>query len=267
MRVLLLLLALPLWAAEDANAIVRRLVEAEHGNRDRVSQFTYTEETRRFDFRKNGEPHLRLTETHEVIFVEGLEYRKLVARDGKPLSTREQAQVEKDMAQTAAERRKHVQPTPPGGVMTLHGTFRSRSMDFGSSAELLTLFDNRIEAEETLRGHQTWVLGCTPRANYLPANEHEKQVLVFRKKLWLDQAEGMPVRGQYTVLGEGGFAQPGSTVTFDFDKVDSDTWHLISIMLDIAMEKQPVFHPTARTEYRMSNFHKFDVQSTITVHP
>jgi hypothetical protein len=61
----------------------------------------------------NGEPHLRQTETHEVIFAEGLEYRRLVARNGQPLSAREQAQVEKDMAQTAAERRKNLHRSPP----------------------------------------------------------------------------------------------------------------------------------------------------------
>jgi hypothetical protein len=98
MRWLLLLLTLPLSAAEDANAIFRRLIEAQQRNGDRANQFTFTQETRHFGFQKNGEPHLRQTETHEMIFVEGLEYRKLVARNGQPLSAREQAQVEKDMA-------------------------------------------------------------------------------------------------------------------------------------------------------------------------
>jgi hypothetical protein len=149
--------------------------------------------------------------------------------------------------------------------MTVRGLFRIRRMDFGSSAELLTLFDNRVAAEETVRGHKN--VGARLHAARQFRTVERAREAGPAKKLWLDQTEGMPVQGPYTVVGPGGFARPGSTVTLDFDKVDPDTWHIVSIMLDIATEKQSVFQPTARAEYRMSNFHNFDVQSTITVRP
>lgn len=264
MRLVLLLCVAPLWAADDANAIIRRLIDVGKRNSQHADQYTFTEQTTRFDFR-NHQPHQTGTETHEIVFVEGVEYRKLVARDGKPLSAREQAKVSKEMAQTAEERRKHMAPPVPGGVMTFHSPFSHRRADLGSNEELLALYDNHVAGEETIRGHKAWILECSPRPGYQPANEHEREVLVFGKKLWVDESEGALVRAVYTVVEEGSFAHPGSTVAFDFDKIERDTWHIIGLALNVSTNKQKTFQPSARTEYVMSNFHRFDVQSTVTV--
>jgi hypothetical protein len=194
-----------------------------------------------------------------------LKFNKLVARNGKPLSRREQAQVEKSMRLTAEERRKRQRPTAPGGVITWSGLFAHRSADLGSLGELLTLFDNQLSGQEDVRGHKAWVIEATPRAGYLPMSEHEREVLVFRKKFWVDQAESVLVRSVYTVNAENAFLSPGSSLTFEFEKIDENVWEPISLTLDFSRAREINFKPTGRTLYRMSQFRKFDVQSTITV--
>jgi hypothetical protein len=266
MRWWLWLVAIPLCAADsDVEAILKRLVEAQHQNDKRAQQYTYVEETERFTFDKNGSPHNTGSATHDVIFVEGLKFNKLVARNGKPLSASDQAKVEKNMRLTAEERRKHQRPTAPGGMITFSGLFSSGSLDLGSLSELPKLFDNRVSGEEEIRGHKTWVIESTPRKGYMPMSGHERQVLVFNKKFWVDEADGVLVRGVYTVAAEDSFLRPGSTVTFEYEKVDPDTWEAVSLTLEFSRSKDKVFKPTGRTVYRMSKFQKFDVQSTITV--
>jgi len=49
MRIFLLLIALPLWAGEDANAILRRYLEADKHNDEKAEQYTYVEEAIWFD--------------------------------------------------------------------------------------------------------------------------------------------------------------------------------------------------------------------------
>jgi len=262
---LLLLIALPVWSADDADAIVRQLIAAQRLNDKRAQQYTYVEETERFIFDKSGKARRTGTETHEVIFVEGLKFNKLVARNNKPLSKREQERVEKGMRLTAEERRRHQRPTAPGGVITLSGIFTRQSVDLGSLRELLTLFDNRLVGQEEVRGRKAWVIESTPRAGYLPMSEHERQVLVFRKKFWVDQADHVLARAIYTVAAENAFLRPGSSLTFDSEKIDPEIWETVSLSLDFSRAKEPVFRLTGRTLYRMSDFKKFDVQSTITV--
>ena len=270
-RICLLTLSIllpPVWAAQDPGALIHRLIEAQQQNDRAAQQYTYVEDTERITFDQEGEPHVAGTSTHEVIFVEGLKYDKLVARNGKPLSKREQAKVEKDMRLTAEERRRNQHPLAPGGVVVLHGLFTNQTLDLGSFSELLTLFDNRLAGEEQMRGHKTWVIESTPQADYVPFSEHEKQVRIFRKKFWVDQAEGVLVRAIYTVAAEDSFLRPGSSLDFEYEKIDANTWEPVSLTLEFSRARETrekTFRPTGQTIYRMSKFQKFDVQSTITI--
>jgi hypothetical protein len=267
MPLILLLFTLRLWAADDVDAIIKRLIQAERDNSKRAEQYTYQEETERYIFTSKGKARMTQSETHDVIFVEGLQYKKLVARNDKPLSTREQARVEKDMRQTAEERRRQEHPLPKGGVVIFSGPLSHQSLDLGSLSELLTLFDNLLVGQEKVRGHKTWVIESTPRTGYTPANQHERQVLVFRKKFWVDQSQSTLVRSVYAIAVQDNFFSAGSSLAFEFEKVDADVWEPVSLTLDFSRSKEPEFHPEFRTIYHMSQFKKFDVQSTITVEP
>ena len=99
----------------------------------------------------------------------------------------------------------------------------------------------------------------------MPRSRHEEEVLVFGKKFWMDEAEGTPVRSVYTMAATDTGIRQGSTLTFEFEKVDQETWEPVLLTLNFSRAKEKVFRPTVRTVYRMSKFQKFDVQSTITV--
>jgi hypothetical protein len=257
---LLFLTAAPLWAVDDAEAILKRVAAAEGSYEERARQYTYQEDVDRFSY-KGGQLHKDRSDRFEIVFVEGLEYRRLVARNGKPLSPKEQAQVEMAMNQTADERRKHRPPAAPGGRIS----YGSQQADLGSTGDLLALFDNRLVGEEVVRGRRSWVIESTPKAGLTPANQHEKEVLCFKKKTWIDETDNVIAWQIVTVVREGIFPKPGSSITFEFDKVGPDTWHAVSIVLDTYLANGKKFEPTSRTEYRLSRFRKFDVQSTITV--
>src|SRR5580700_2433383 len=120
MRFFLLLLALPLWPADDANVILRRYLDADKQNDEKAEQYTYVTDSAWFVRGKNGDLHQDRSETHEVIFVEGLAYNKLVARNGKPLDAKEKARVDKKMRETAEQRRKHPAPAAGGRITNGH---------------------------------------------------------------------------------------------------------------------------------------------------
>jgi hypothetical protein len=259
MRLLLLLLALHLWPADDANAILRRYMEADKLNDKKAEQYTCVEDTAWFVRDKNGELHQNRSETREAIFIEGLEYRKLVARNGKPLDAKEKAKVDKEMRETAEQRRKHPAWADGGGV-----TNGRQRADFGSDEELLTLFDNRLAGEEEIGGRKAWVIESTPRKDRTPVNRHEKDVASFNKKFWIDEAENVELRAVYTVIGERIYVKPGSTFVFDFQKVQ-DAWQLAQLIVEVRNTMAKVVQVDGRVEMRFSNFKKFDVQSTITI--
>jgi hypothetical protein len=257
MRLLLLLTVLPLWAADDANAILRRYLAADELNEKKAEQYTFVEDRVWFDRDKNGELKQNRSETAEMIFVEGQTYRKLVARNGKPLDAKEKAKVDKDMRETAEHRRKHPAWADGGGITNGHAR-----TDFGSDEELLTLFDSRITGEEEIGGRKAWVIESTPRKDRTPANRHEKDVASFSKKLWIDEAETVELRAIYTVIGEHIYVKPGSTFVFDFQKINEDAWLLTQL---VGEARNTMLQVVERVEIRYSNFKKFDVKSTITI--
>ena len=251
-----LLAILPVWGAEDANAIVKRFIEAQGKDWERASQYTYVEQADFFSFDKSGQPKKDRSETHEIMFVEGLTYKKLVARNERPLELKEQSKVEKLMQRIAKERREQRRS----------GIFH-KNVSLGSGEDLLTLFDNRVLGEEEIRGRKAWVIESTPREGHVPANAHEKEVLSFKRKLWIDEAEHVPLKSEYTVIGAHVTMTPGTTITWEFEKINDDAWLTTSGVINGHLQFVKFIKPAVRTEYKYSKFQKFDVQSTITVEP
>ncbi len=245
--------AVPSLGSDDANAILERFVAAQKKNGEQASQYTYVEQTVYFGFDKNGQPQKKSSETNDVIFLEGSTYKRLIARNERPLDPKEAAKEEKKMQQTAAERRQQRKS----------GIFH-KEVTMGSDADLLTLFDSRLLGEEEVNGRKTWVVECSPKAGYKPANEREKEVLSFSRKLWIDELENVTLKSVHTVVGPHIVFMPGTTVTWEFEKINGDAWVMASMVLDGRLQIAKIVKPRARTEYKNSKFQKFDVQSSIT---
>jgi hypothetical protein len=140
-----------------------------------------------------------------------------------------------------------------------------KNVSLGSDDDLLTLFDNRVLGKEEIRGRKAWVIGSTPKDGRAPANAHEKEVLSFRRKLWIDEADYVPLRTEYTVVGQHIAFMPGTVLRWDFEKINDDAWLATSGVIDGHLQFVKFIKPAVRTEYKNSKFQKFDVQSTITV--
>jgi hypothetical protein len=254
-RFLIFLAVLPLAMAADANEIVKRFIAASNKNWERASQYTYTEQADHFAFEK-GKPKKDGSETYEIFFVEGETFKKLIARNDKPLDRKEQSKEDKRQQQTAEDRRKK------RGHGLLH-----KQVSLGTYDDLLTLFDNRLLPDEDLHGHPSWVILSTPKAGHVPANTHEKEVLSFQQKYWINQADDNILKEESTVVGQHVMFAPGSRIAWEFEKINDEAWMAASGLIDGHLQFAKLIKPAVRTEYRMSKFQRFDVQSTITINP
>jgi hypothetical protein len=247
------ILTLPL-RAQDVDNILKRNREADKQNDERAKQYTYVEDTDNFEYDKHGERKKTGSETHDVIFVEGESYKRLVARDGKPLPPKEEAKEEKKLKQTVEERRKARRK----GLLNF-----SRSVSV-SNDDLLKFCDRRVLGEEEIGGRKAWVIEFTPQKGRVPANQHEKDVLSMQTKVWVDEEEGVTVKLVLLTIVDGSFMKPGSSITIENAKINGDTWLPVFAVFDARIQIALVIRDSVRTETRNSNFKKFDVKSTIT---
>lgn len=254
MRLLLLCVFLASSRAQDVDAIHERNRQADTQNEEQARQYTYVEETDNFEYDKHGQAKKTGSVTNDVIFVEGESYKRLVARDGKPLPPKEEAKEEKKLQQTAEQRRK-----------ARRKGFLNFSRSFGVSREDLDkLCDRRLVGEEEIRGRKAWLIEYTPRKDHVPANKHEKDLYSFQIKVWMDEEEGVTSKFLLLSVADGSFMKPGSSLTLESAKINDDAWLPVLIVLDARIQIALVVRDSVRTETRSSNFKKFDVKSTIT---
>ncbi len=261
----LIVLTLVCWGspanAEDVSDILNRFVVAQRANDGEARRYTYVEHADFFTYEDGGKKLRKdRSEENEIIFVEGLQFKKLISRNDQPLSAREQADVEKHMQETAEYRRRHRQQTPGGRI-----SFGRDHVDLGSNEDLLSLFDSRLVGEDEIRGHKAWVVELTPKAGLRPANEHEREVVKFRKKLWIEQMDYTALKVIHTVVESGMFAKPGTTVTLEYERIPGGPYLAAFVAVDIHRQVGKEILPSGRTEYRNTRFQKFDVQSSITI--
>jgi len=56
-------------------------------------------------------------------------------------------------------------------------------------------------------------------------------------------------------------------MTEEFERIDNDAWLQVHRSIYFHFQFAKFIKPTGRSDYRDSKFHKFDVQSTITMDP
>ena len=142
-----------------------------------------------------------------------------------------------------------------------------KDIKLGSDEDLLTLFNNVVLGEEKMRGRNSWVVECTPKPDHLPANAHEREVLSFRRTLWIDKSEYVCIKSVHIVVGQNLNLMPGSAITWEYEKIKDQAWLTVSGMIEGQLRFAKFIKPRVKTEYRNSGFQKFDVQSTITAEP
>jgi hypothetical protein len=86
-------------------------------------------------------------------------------------------------------------------------------------------------------------------------------------KLWIDQAENFTLKTVDTVIGDHIYPKPGSTITFEFEKISDDAWLPVRQLDDFHLQFAKFIRPSGRSDYQYSKFRKFDVQSTINMEP
>jgi len=92
--------------AQDAHDIVRRAVDLDKNNGDNWRNFNYVQRQVDRQFEASGKIKSQADRTWDVTFQEGSPYRRLIARNGVPLTPQEQQAENAKMEWSVAERSK-----------------------------------------------------------------------------------------------------------------------------------------------------------------
>lgn len=167
------------------------------------------------------------TKTYQVTMIEGTPYYRLLAANGRTLSSEEEKQeLQKEQQET--EKRKSESPEVRQQRIAKFESDRTR--DNNMMDQLTKAFDFTLSGTRTVRRFHVWVLKATPRSGYQPPNRDAQVLRGMQGELWIDQKTYNWVRVHAVVLQpvsiEGFLAQVEPGTQFDLQKapVGNNIW-------------------------------------------
>ena len=191
--VLAFLLANPiLLAAVDLNqeaelrGFVAQVAENERKNRFREMGYFYRLQRDRIILDRRGREKKRSSSTYEVIPLDDGVYRKLIRRNGQPLSEKE-ARKQQKKAEARLRRQRTLSPAGRARLERKHAERRRKEALFWEDA--VRAFHFHYRGEEVLDGRAVAVVDLLPRQEYRPA---EKELWILDKlqgRIWIDRQD------------------------------------------------------------------------------
>ena len=191
--VLAFLLANPiLLAAVDLNqeaellGFVAQVAENERKNRFREMGYFYRLQRDRIILDRSGREKKRTSSTYEVIPLDDGVYRKLIRRNGQPLSEKE-ARKQQKKAEVRLRRQRKLSPAGRARLERKHAERRRKEALFWEDA--VRAFHFHYRGEEVLDGRAVAVVDLLPRQEYRPA---EKELWILDKlqgRIWIDRQD------------------------------------------------------------------------------
>ena len=257
---------LRLAAQDTAREIVKKSVELDQSNWIQMKNYTWiaTETERQLD--SAGNTKSKEQKKWETVVLFGEAHRRMLERDGKPLSAdaqrKEQEKLDRVVTklehETSEQREKRQREFDKG---------RERDREFLS--EIPDLYDFQIEGDAKVDGLDTWIISATPKVNYEPKHRDARPLLKIRAKIWIDKTQYQWVRLEAETtdtISWGLFLarlNPGAKLVFEQTRVNDEVWlpkrefvsgsARLGLVKKISMDQELIW----------SNYRKFQADSRI----
>jgi hypothetical protein len=206
----------------DPLEIVRKSVEAIETNWKQAPNYSYVE--REVQSKKEAEPTIK---SYEVLMIDGSPYRRLIATNDTPLSTGEQAEEDRKM-RDEIEKRQHETGREEKKRMAKY--LRDRKREHDMTREMVNAFEFRLAGEETVHGHDCWVLDTSPKPGYEPKDRESRVLIGMSGRLWIDKEQYQWVKARAEVVKPVSFygflakVGPGTHFVLEQEPIVNNLW-------------------------------------------
>jgi hypothetical protein len=268
MRIVLLTAccALSLAAADDPKEIVRRALQRNAHNDEISRQYTFLQRDDVRTLDGAGAVKHRDLQTFDVTLLEGSPYRRLIARDDKPLPPQEEKKQREQLKKSIEQRHSE---TPAQRQQRIADWDRRRNRERENLNEVPDAFDFRLVGEEQIDGVPVWVIDGTPHAGFKPKSKEAAYFPKVKGRMWVAKSDYTPVKIAVETLDTisiGAFLvrlAKGGRIGVEFARVNDEVWLFKHINLTASARLFLVkgFHLDA--DFTFSDYKKFSAESRI----
>jgi hypothetical protein len=221
-------------SAADLEEIIRRGSATLKSDWAADQNYAYVE-------RDEVQKHENMTsKTSRVVFIDGSDYYMPLAVDDQPLSPeREKAELEK----LKNEVRRRSAESPEARRERVRKFEKERDENEALVLDFPSAFDFELLREETMNGHQAYVLSGAPKKRTGPLSLAAKVLSGMRGMIWVDKENYHAIRAACDVVSPvpiyGILAKvlPGTHIEFAMAPVADSTWLISELSMDLRVSK------------------------------
>ena len=267
MRPLLLLACLgSLLAAQEAREIVRRAVELDRANSELARNYTFLERQAVRELDGGGRVKTEKIETWDITLLEGSPYRRLVARNDRPIPNDEQRREDEKLRRSIDDRK---QETTAERERRMAEWNKRQDRRREPAHEVPEAFNFTLSGEEVRDGRPVYVIQAMPKPGYKSKSLLTSFLPKIKLRLWIDKSDYQAARVEMDVLDTislGGFlvrVSKGSRLVIEQSRVNNEVWLPKTVSLH-AMAKLVLLKGLNRDiDVTFSDYKKFQTDSRV----
>jgi hypothetical protein len=266
---LFLIACLPaILAAQDAREIVQRAVQVNDRNEEIARNYTYLERQDLKVLDGSGRVKEHKIETWDVTLLEGSPYRRLVARNDQPLPPDERRKEDEKLRKSNEERSKETEEQRQRRIAEVQKRRDERRRE--PLKELTEAFDFRLAGQETIDGHDAWIVDATPHPGFKGSTALSRAV--FPKvhcRLWIEKDGYHPAKVEIDTLDTISLGlvlvrlAKGARITIEFVRVNNEVSLLKRVAVTAVVRVLLVKDMRIDMQTDFSAYKKFQAESRI----
>lgn len=166
--------------------IVRRSVEADHRAAELARSYTCQQREIEKKLGKHGEVQSTEIRTYDVTFYYGQEYSRLVQKDDKPLSDKDQKKEDEKLEKFLSKLRNQSDEEREKRAAKEK---KEREEGRAFLRDMVNAYDFTLLGEEKVGGEDAWIIQATPRKDFHPTQPHGDILSKIHGRIWIEKKE------------------------------------------------------------------------------
>jgi hypothetical protein len=180
-------------AKTDFEILLRRVVENEKGNRLLEMSYVYEFTRNKMTLGKDSEVKQSESLTFEVTPLQDGDYRRLIKKNGQPLSEHEAKKEQRKLEESI---RKHARLSESERAKLEKKRAELRQKEERLWDEVLKAFDFRLAWQEIQHGRMVMIFDAYPRAEYSPSDGDLEILKKIKGRVWIDELDSQISRAE-----------------------------------------------------------------------
>ncbi len=216
--------AAPTLSQEEIRELIRTTAEHDMENDKKSRDYTYILQERRQKLDGNHEPE---SKTYEVMTLYDEQVRRLIAKNGQPLTGNDAAK-EEEKIQKFIDKRKKESAEDRQKRLDKQEKEREKARQF--VREVSEAYNFRVLKMEEREGREDYVIDAEPRPGFQPHSREAKVLPKFRFRVWIDKAQEQWVKLDAESIDTVSFGwflarlRKGARVLIEQTYVNDDVW-------------------------------------------